>query len=535
MLTGAVPYPAQFATWYRRDGYWRDETLADLLRGPALSQGDRIAVAAGGRRLTYAALDGRADRLAAGLRDLGAAPGDRFVVQLPNTADMLATCIAMFRLGVIPVLALPSHRRAEISYLCGHTDAAGLVIPAVHLGFDHRVMAREVRAAVPGLRHVIVAGEPAGFTALADVTAEPADLPRPDPDDVAFCLLSGGTTGLPKLIPRRHAEYVCQLRGTAREMGLGVSGAYLAALPVAHNAALGCPGALGALWAGAKVVLAASPSPDEVFPLIAREGVTLTTLMPAFLPLWAATVSLFEVDLSGLVIEVGGARLDPAAARAAEHALGCILTRWFGMAEGLLCFTRADEPPEIRHTTEGRPLWPADELRVVGGNGRDVPPGTVGELLVRGPSVIRGYYRAAADNARAFTADGFLRTGDLVRMTEAGDMVVEGRLTDVVNRAGEKVPTGEIEEHLRAHPQVEDVAVTGIPDPLLGECTCAFVVPGAAPPSLRDLRDFLTGRGLAGFKLPDRLELTGSLPGTPIGKVDKAALRRRLAAATETA
>src|SRR5205807_5011506 len=224
-------------------------------------QGERLAVVAGANRLSYAEFDRRADRRAAGLRPLGVRPGDRFVVQLPNIAELLIVCVALFRLGAIPVLALAAHRRSEIGYLCRHTEATGLIIPDVHLGFDHRELAREL---TPRPRHVLVAGAPDEFTALAEVTAEPADLAPPDPADVALCLLSGGTTGRPKLIPRTHNDYLCQIRGTARELGFDRGGAYLAALPVAHNAALGCPGVLGALWAGATAVLAGSPAPDEV-------------------------------------------------------------------------------------------------------------------------------------------------------------------------------------------------------------------------------------------------------------------------------
>jgi 2,3-dihydroxybenzoate-AMP ligase len=528
MLTGAVPWPPGLVRRYRRDGYWPDETLAGLLRGPARAGGGRTAVAARGERVSYADLDLRADQRAAGLHALGLRPGDRVVVQLPNSVELLVLCVALFRLGAIPVLALAAHRRAEIGYLCEHTGAAGLVIPATHLGYDHRELAREVRAAVPGLRHVLVAGAPAEFTSLAEVSAPVTELAPPEPGEVAFCLLSGGTTGQPKLIPRTHRDYLHQVRGTARAMELGPDGAYLAALPLAHNAALGCPGALGALDAGAKVVVAASPAPDEVFGLIAAENVTLTTLMPAFLPLWASCAGLFDADLSQLVVEVGGARLDPATARTCEEALGCTITRWFGMAEGLLCFTRLTDPPEVRLETEGRPLNAADELRVVGPGGADVAPGEVGELLARGPCLLRGYYRAPAYNAGAFTANGFLRTGDLVRMTAEGNLIVQGRLKDVVNRGGEKVPAGEVEDHLRAHPHVADAAVTGVPDPSLGERSCAFVIPADGRPTLRELRAFLTGRGLAGYKLPDQVELVAAFPRTPVGKVDKGALRAGL-------
>jgi 2,3-dihydroxybenzoate-AMP ligase len=528
MLPGAVPWPGEVAERYRREGYWHGRTLAELSREPARADGGRTAVVTRGGRVSYADLDRRADTLAAGLRGLGLGRHDRVVVQLPNTVDFLVVCVALFRLGAVPVLALPAHRRAELSYLCDHTDASALIVPEVHLGLDHRRLAGEVARTAPALKHVLVAGEPGEHTGLADVTAPPADLPPPDPADVALCLLSGGTTGTPKLIPRTHDDYLYQIRQTAREMRLDRSGAYLAALPVSHNAALGCPGVLGALLVGARAVLAASPAPDEVFPLIAQERVTLTTLMPSFLPLWMETADLFDVreQLSRLVVEVGGAPLTPELARQVEPALGCTLTRWFGMAEGLLSFTRIDDPPEVRFATEGRPLSPADEIRIVDPDGHDLPPGAVGELLTRGPYTVRGYYRAERYNDQVFTPDGFYRTGDLARVTPQGHLVVAGRLRDVVNRGGEKVPTGEVEEHLRAHPSVRQAAVVAVPDPTLGEKSCAFVIPAAGgSPTLTGLRDFLAGRGLADYKLPDLLRLIDSFPYTAVGKVDKRALR----------
>jgi 2,3-dihydroxybenzoate-AMP ligase len=513
------------AARYRRAGYWCGETLATLARGQAARDGTRTAVVAAGRRVSYAELDTGADRLAAGLHALGIGRCDRVVVQLPNTADFPLVCLALFRLGAIPVLAPAALRRSEIGYLCAHTEAVAIVVPDTHAGFDHRELAARVRAATPSLRHVLVAGEPGGFIGLDEVVGEPADRPLPDPAEVALLLLSGGTTGLPKLIPRTHDDYAYQLRATAAELGFGADGVYLACLPAAHNAALGCPGVLGALRIGATAVLAASPSPDEVFPLVAREGVTLTTLIPTFLPLWLDSAGLYDVDLSALVVEVGGARLTPDLARRVEPTLGCRLTRWFGMAEGLLSFTRPDDPPEYRYTTEGRPLCPADELRVVDAAGADLPPGEIGELLTRGPYTLRGYYRAPEHNARMFTVDGYYRTGDLVRISADGTMVVEGRTKDVVNRGGEKVSAEEVEEHLRAHPGVVDAAIVAIPDPTMGERTCAFVIAAGAPPGLAELRGFLVERGLAQYKLPDRLELVAEFPATAVGKVHKQALR----------
>jgi 2,3-dihydroxybenzoate-AMP ligase len=529
VLEGCVPWPRSLAARYRDEGIWRGERLGDLLRYWARTDGTRTALVTAAERWTYAELDGRADRLAAGLLRLGIAPGDRVVVQLPNGADLVLVCIALFRLGALPVLALPSHRRVEITYLCGHSRATAYICPDVLAGFDFRALAGEVRAAAPSVAHVLVAGDPGPFVALDEVTAEPAAMAEPGPGEVAFFLLSGGTTGLPKLIPRTHDDYAHQIRATAAEMGFGEDGVYLAVLPAAHNAALGCPGVLGALRAGGRVVLAASPSPDDVIPLLERERPTLTTVMPSILGLWLDTADHFEARLDGLVIEVGGSMLPAELARNARSTLGCVLSHWFGMAEGVLCFTRPGEPPETAATSQGTPLCAWDEMRIVDEMDRAVPPGQVGHLQARGPTVLRGYYAAPEFNATAFTADGFLRTGDLARVTAQGHLVAEGRIKDIVNRGGEKVPAGELEDHLRLHPGVRDVAIVAMPDRLLGEKTCAFVIPAEDPPTLTALRSFLTDRGLAAYKLPDRLELVAAFPMTGVGKTDKARLRTLVA------
>jgi 2,3-dihydroxybenzoate-AMP ligase len=524
-------FPEEFARRYREAGYWRGETLGELLREWAARPEPRTAIVEGERRWSYAELDAKADRLAAGLRARGIGPGMPVVVQLPNTATFAAVSIALFRLGAPPVFALPSHRRSEIAYLCDAADAVAYVIPSVHQGFDYRTLAADVVRGARTVEHVLVHGDPGEFTALDDIEADPVALSGPSPEDVAFFLLSGGTTGLPKLIPRTHDDYAYQLRATAEGLRFGEDGTYLAALPVAHNAALGCPGLLGTLRVGGKVVMPPSPAPDDCFQLIGAGSATLTTLMPPLVLLWLESAGFYDgVDFSRLLIQVGSARFAPELARRIYTDLGASLTHWFGMAEGLLTFTRIDDPQDVIIHTQGRPLCPDDELRVIDDQDHDVAPGEVGELITRGPYTLRGYYRVPEHNAKAFTADGFLRTGDLVRMTDDGNMVVEGRIKDVINRGGEKVSAGEVEDLLITHPAVREVAVVAMPDQLLGERTCAWVVPGGAPPVLEELRSFLRARGLADYKLPDRLELTESFPHTKVGKVNKAELRELAAA-----
>ncbi|HWH01972.1 MAG TPA: AMP-binding protein [Pilimelia sp.] len=521
-----VAWPAEFADRYRRAGYWQGRTLGGLLREWSARHAARTALVAGDDRWTYAELDERVDRLAAGLHRIGLRPGDRVVVHLPNVPEFVVLCFALFRLGAAPVLALPAHRSSEISYLCTTSGAVAYVAPRTHAGFDYRALAAEVRRSVATLRHVLTVEE---LSELAP--AESAALPEPEPGSVALFLLSGGTTGLPKLIPRTHDDYAYNVRASAEVCQLDTTTVYLAALPAAHNFALGCPGVLGTLGAGGTVVLAPSPSPPDAFPLIERERVTVTALVPPLAMLWIEAAGVARRDLSSLrMLQVGGAKLAPQVAAQVRPRLGCRLQQVYGMAEGLLCFTRPEDPDEIVLNTQGRPMSPADEVRIVDPDGADVPPGEVGELLTRGPYTLRGYYRAAAHNARAFTADGFYRTGDLVRATPSGHLVVTGRAKDVINRGGEKISAVEVEGHLLAHPDVLDAALVGMPDPMLGERGCAYVVPRTPGLTLAAVNDFLRTRGLADYKLPDRLEVIERLPGTGVGKVDKNALAADIAA-----
>lgn len=515
-----VDWPSEFAARYRDLGYWAGRTLGERLREWSARDPDRLALVAGASRFTYGELDLAADRRAAGLYELGLRAGDRVVIQLPNVAEFAVLLAALLRLGVLPVLALPAHRASEIGYLCELTEAAALAIPDVHAGFDHRDLARALVA--PTLRHVLVAGEAAEFTDLRQVDAEPRDLPGPRSDEVALYLLSGGTTGLPKLIPRTHDDYDYNLRASAAACGFTEDTVYLATLPIEHNFPLACPGMLGTWHAGGTVVLATSPSPDDAFPLIEREGVTVTAVVPPVALLWMEAAEWFDADLSSLrLLQVGGARLQPEAAARVGPVLGCALQQVYGMAEGLLNYTAPDDSAWIVENTQGRPLCPDDELRIVDADGADVPDGEVGELLTRGPYTLRGYHRAPETNARAFTQDGFYRTGDLVRRLPSGHLVVTGRVKDVINRGGEKVPAEEVENLLLGHPAVHDVALVGLPDPMLGERTCAVVVPRGAAPTLPELLGYLRERGVAAFKYPDLLETVSEMPRTSVGKVSK--------------
>ncbi|MCY1045090.1 (2,3-dihydroxybenzoyl)adenylate synthase [Corallococcus sp. bb12-1] len=528
-LAGCPTWPEDFAQRYREAGYWRGETFGQLLRDRARDFGTHVALVAGTHRWTYTELDARVDRMAAGFHALGIRARDRVVVQLPNVAEFYEVIFALFRMGALPVFALPAHRASEIGYFCAFTEAVAYVIPDRFGGFDYRTLAEQVRAATPTLKHVLVLGDAGPFTALSSVPADPVTLEGPSPSDVAFFQLSGGSTGVPKLIPRTHDDYLYSLRASVDVCRFDRDTVYLCALPAAHNFPMSSPGVLGAFYAGGTAVMALHPSPDVAFPLIERERVTVTALVPPLAMVWLDSSQAKKHDLSSLqVIQVGGARLSDEAASRVRPTLGCALQQVFGMAEGLVNYTRLDDPEQLIVTTQGRPMSDADELRVVDDDDVAVAPGETGHLLTRGPYTIRGYYNAETHNARAFTTDGFYRTGDLVRLTPEGYLVVEGRAKDQINRGGDKVAAEEVENHLLAHPSVSDAAVVAIPDKFLGERTCAVVIPRGEAPTASVLNAFLRQRGLAAFKIPDRIEFVAAFPQTGVGKVSKKALRDSL-------
>lgn len=455
---------------------------------------------------------------------------DRVVVQLPNVIEFFEVCFALFRIGALPVFALPSHRHSEITYFCEFSEAAAYVIPDHHARFDYRKLARQVKGKLRGLRHVIVAGESEEFEALSGLYDQPAPPQNVHSEDVAFLQLSGGSTGLSKLIPRTHDDYIYSLRVSAEICRLDHNSVYLAALPIAHNYPLSSPGVLGTLYAGGRVVLASGGSPDETFPLIEKERVTITGLVPPLALIWLDAAPARRDDLSSLqVLQVGGAKFSAEAARRVTSVFGCKLQQVYGMAEGLVNYTRLDDPEDTIVHTQGRPMSPFDEIKIVDKEGRELGPGQTGELLTRGPYTIRGYYKAEEHNAKAFTEDGFYRTGDLVKVNSSGYLIVEGRAKDQINRGGEKVAAEEVENHLLAHPAVLDAAVVSMPDQFLGERTCAYVIPRGAAPAQAELQSFLRERGLAAYKIPDRVEMVEAFPQTGVGKVSKKELRTAIA------
>ncbi len=535
MLDGVVPFPLDFAQRYRDKGYWRDRPLAREFADAFAAFGPRVAVIDGERRLSYAEIDRLSDNLALNLLALGLTPLDRVVLQLPNVAEFAVLYFALQKLGAIPIAALASHRYAEASQFTRLAQAAACVYPERQGDFAFAPMIARVKAENPCLRWPIVLGRPGpGELSLGELIERPATLPKAalaalalDPVDPCIFQLSGGTTGVPKLIPRTHNDYVYNSRTAAEVCGVERDSVLLLALPIAHNLPLACPGLQGFLLSGGRVVLSASTRPEELFPLIEKHRVSHLKVVPALLIRLISHPAVTQYDTSSLrYIQSGGQRLQPEV-RLKTRALipSCFVQENFGMSEGTLFFVRRDDPEEVRLETVGRPISPDDEVRLLDDDDNEVPDGEVGELCVRGPYTLRGYYGAAEHNAKAFTRDGFYRSGDLMRRHPSGNYMVEGRKKDLINRGGEKISAEEIENLILSHPAVQNVACIAMPDPQLGERMCACVIPRAGHNlTLDELLSFLSGKEIARFKLPERLELMSDFPLSTFGKVSKKSL-----------
>lgn len=523
-------FPDEFARRYRAAGYWTGETFSQFTAAAAERFGDAEAVVGKDYRgdtvrWTYRDLDAAAATTAAGLRARGVVAGDRVILQLPNIVDYVSVLFGVFRIGAIPVFALPAHRRSELVHFARTSGARALVTAATIARHDHRGLAQEVAAELgddaPEL--FVVDDDP-----FADADEADSAAATTDPEALAFLQLSGGTTGVPKMIPRTHADYLYSVRESATICGLGPDTRLLVVLPVAHNFPMSSPGILGVLWAGGTVVLGMDPAPHNAFPLIEAERVTMTSLVPPIAMLWLQSAPNSKADLSSLeLLQVGGAKFPAEAARRVRPELGARLQQVFGMAEGLVNYTRENDPEDIVLTTQGRPISPDDEVRVLDDDGTPVPDGEPGNLHTRGPYTIRGYLGGV--DAESFDAEGFYRTGDIVRRLPTGHLIVEGRAKDQINRGGEKIAAEEVENHLIAHPAVLDAAVVAVADQFLGERTCAVVLSSGERPSAAELKKFVRERGIADYKVPDRIEFVDEFPTTGVGKISRRELRRTLA------
>lgn len=538
MLKGCVPCEPEYAKLYRELGLWEDKTLGEVLEQRFFKDfRDRECVVYEGRRYTYKQVGEVVNRLASHFLKLGLKPQDRVVFQLGQTPENMFTFLALIKAGIIPVMALPAHRFNEINHFVHFANAVATFTPTKQRKFDFMEMIEQVRAEQKSVKYIFVQGEATkdyiSIEELINTPVEHIEPPPIDPDEVVFMLLSGGTTGIPKLIPRTHNDYHYNIRQSSLEAHINSDTVFLAILPMGHNFTIGCPGYMSSMYRGGKTVICPAMDEDTIFSLVEKERVTDIAAAVPLIARWRNSDIPDKYDLSSLKsIMNGGAALTPEFRKSIIDRFKCFPLEVFGTGEGLLIFMPREAPKEKVLTSSGKAISPYDDLKVIDlETGEVLPPGEAGELVVRGPYTIHGYYNMPEKNKEAFTDDGYYKMGDVVKMDEEGYVYYVGRNKDLVNRGGEKISCEEVEGFIMQNDKVDNCCVVAMPDEEFGERACAYVKlnPGQTI-DLKELVAFLKSKDIANFKLPERLEIVDAFPLTAFSKISRKDLRDRIAA-----
>ncbi|SFU41352.1 yersiniabactin salicyl-AMP ligase [Clostridium sp. DSM 8431] len=499
-------------------------TFEKLLKKLSERYRNNVAIKDRSGIVTYDELIINSMKFAGKFEKLGLKNDNIVVLQCTNTKEFVEILFAFLIMGVVPVLVLPGYREKEIINIIKKTDALAYIAPEEYVGYKYNQIADVIKAECPSVKTILV---DECFTNLDDEDGLSKNwCGKVSYDDVAVLLMSGGTTGEPKLIPRTHADYIYNARMSAKRSGFDESSVYLAASSIAHNMPLASPGILGTLCTGGTVILSYYLSPDEIMDLIDSEGVTITNFVPTTAKLCLELLETDDYNISTLkVVLIGGARVDEKLAIEVMDNFHCIFINQFGTAEGLILLTDPKDTRECCVRCQGKPISDADIIRIIDSNENDVEKGESGELVVKGPYTIESYYKEPTNESR-FTKDGFYKTGDKAVITEDGNVCILGRIKEQINRAGEKILPSEIEDYLIQIEAVNKVVVVGIADNLLGERSCAFIeLKNDFKIDEQKIHEEMLQRGIAQYKIPDQIMFIKEWPLTKMGKVDSNKLK----------
>lgn len=545
-MAKATRYTPRLIEKYCREGLWTTETLSDIWDRNAEIYPEEEALVDSRNRLTWAEVKRWTDRVALGLRAMGFVKDDAVVVQLPTCSELLLMLIACEKAGLLYVPVMCNLGQPELEYILGETQAKGIVIPLKFKDIEYVPMARGLLSGLPRLNHIFVWGEdhPEGTESLREMAERPMEEEYPadyldgtkmSPFEVTFIRPTSGTTGLPKLVELPACCRNFQSRILVETLDMTHQDIVAAISPVAGGP--NTPAYLGAPMAGSKIVLLERWNPEGALQLIERERVTLVAPVPTQLFQMIHHPNFSKYDLSSLRLVVGGSgqALTYKLGVEAEAKLGRPIVQIYGATEwGGTLSTSPFDSQEIRFSTVGK-ASDRGEVKIVDDEDREVPPGQSGELLVGGPASSSGYFGDPEATRQIWTEEGWLRTGDLARLDDAGNVVICGRKKDMIIRGGTNVYPAEIENLLGRHPSVADVALVAMPDLVMGEKICAYVSLRAGE-SLHfdEMVAYLEENQLTPFKIPERLEIMDRLPlGQSGEKTDKGALRRDIEAKLE--
>ena len=521
---------------FRAAGFWLDKTVDQLLTEAAERAPDKISIVADradrdqARRISYRELAGMVDRVAGSLSRLGVGKGDVVTVQLPNWWEFVVTAVACGKLGAIFNPVMPILRERELLYILNFCEAKVFIVPKVYRGFDYAAMAGGMRGDLPHLKHLIVV-DGDGDTSFEHALLGAGAAPEPaggfaglHPDDMAVLMFTSGTTGEPKGVIHTSNSLVGCTKALTQRFGLHDNEVLLVASPAAHMTGYAAI-VLLSVYLGGTMILQDVWEPKRGVSLMVREGVTYTAASTPFLndicDVVATGVPRPESLRSFLC---AGATIPPVLIERAAREVGIHACSLWGMTESLAStLTEPSRAAEKSAKTDGRPLE-GMEILIVDFDGKPVPIGQSGRLLVRGCQMFTGYYKKP--ELPTFDAEGWFDSGDLAYMDDEGYIRISGRVKDVLIRGGENVPVVEIENLLLRHPSVAGVAIVGYPDKRLGERGCAFIVtkPGTTI-DLAAVQNYLAECKMAKQFWPEHVELVADLPRTASGKVQKFKLK----------
>jgi 2,3-dihydroxybenzoate-AMP ligase/mycobactin salicyl-AMP ligase len=536
LLDGFTPFRTEDAERYKRLGWWQGLTFGDILDRAADRYPDKEAFVDGVTRLTFSQARDRVNRLAISLMNLGIKPTDRVLVQLPNWNEFVYVYFALQKIGAIDVLLIDRYRPYEINYLIRLTGATTWVLPWKYRKTDYLPIIKEVLKESPQMKNVIFArGEEQRDYLNLEALIESGKLTeknlsalaqrRPDPMQVAHMGPTGGTTGLPKVVPRTHNDLICSSEHAAKAWEMDSRDTCLLVGPIGHDLTF-TKGFLGSVLTYGKTVFLDSTDLEDICRTIEKEKVTALVWVPTLARRLVGFEGLANYDLSTLKkMHCGGGASLPDLIKDVREKLGCTFFNGYGGTEGMTTLTRSDDDLETLYTTVGKPTCPYDSYKVLDRDGKELPGGTPGELLIKGPGIFTGYYRNPEENEKMFDKDGYFRTGDVAKIDPKGNVALVGRIKEMINRGGESISAVEVEKLISDHPDVVLVAVVPMPDPEMGERVCAYIQPRpGARLHFNDILSFLKNRKASVLHFPERIEFIDAMPFTKAEKIDKMAL-----------
>lgn len=487
----------------------------------------RIAIKEDEETITYSNLIDNSLKYAKLFLSRGISKGNTVLLQMPNSRMFTEVCFGLWRIGAIPIFAIPALRFAELKGIVEVAKPVAYFSDEEYLGFEYRNLAETLSSVNQNLKHLFFTNELRQMIPEIETLKE-EECDYPDYSDIAVMMLSSGTTGAPKLIPRGHAELCLNAHLAAERVKLTNESCYLEIVPVQHILGFAQPGMLGTLFSGGKIVICRVPNPDDILDLIEREKVTITSMVPSLALTVIDFLSWGEYDVSSIKdIIVGGAYVDGRLIHKFEKFFPGALRIAYGFSEGMISITTNDCMCIKEGNYGGFPLSEQDELIIVNEEGVEVANGEDGELLAKGPYTITAYYMNKNANEKSFTEDGFYRTGDRAKYTNGGNIQILGRTRELINRCGEKIVPIEVEEHLRMNSKIKDAVVVGSRDKLMGQKICAFLIMNDGETiDLREINHFFDELEVCSFKRPDKIRLVEEFPLTRVGKIDRITLER---------